>query len=472
MPLKADTLALDVLDADPISPNPGELWWSTPTGLGPKATALSPGFMSLTDKSKLDNMSANGSGDDWVSGLAVTAHPPNNQTVDYSLGTYMINGVIYAIASGGVYNLANGFGGVNHYTALAAGQRAIVLIYLDVAQAIKSIAGTASSSAYPAMPAIPVDTACLSFVLISKNNGGVAKNITANDLTDCRFARRAQVDEAVKVSANDTTSGFLQDKLSANGNVIFTKENTDANETLKADVQFGTSATTACVGNDSRLSNDRTASGIRTATTVVDVSAATAPIAGKVLTATSGTAATWQTPSGSVDANALHVNAGSEISALTAKATPVSADMLVIEDSAAANAKKKITIGSLPMAAMTSAEATATGTITTTSASDVLMTSMTNTPGAGTYLVMFSTSLSHTSSSGATYVSLYGNGSQVAASERRLTYTDLKQIGQIVPLATQAVITVAYGQAIEAKWRTSGSTASAYQRTLTLLKIA
>jgi len=40
---------------------------------------------------------------------------------------------------------------------------------------------------------------------------------------------------------------------------------------------------------------DRTASGIRTATTVVAVSSATAPTAGQVITATSGTAANWQT---------------------------------------------------------------------------------------------------------------------------------------------------------------------------------
>ena len=44
--------------------------------------------------------------------------------------------------------------------------------------------------------------------------------------------------------------------------------------------------------------NDRTASGLRTATTVVSVSAATAPSAGQTLVATSSTAATWQTPAG------------------------------------------------------------------------------------------------------------------------------------------------------------------------------
>lgn len=58
---------------------------------------------------------------------------------------------------------------------------------------------------------------------------------------------------------------------------------------------FGSTSGTFAEGNDSRLTNDRTASGIRTATTVVSVSAATAPTTGQVLIATSSTAATWQT---------------------------------------------------------------------------------------------------------------------------------------------------------------------------------
>lgn len=50
------------------------------------------------------------------------------------------------------------------------------------------------------------------------------------------------------------------------------------------------------------------------------------------------------------DAKAIHVDTASEISGITVKGTPVSGDFLVIEDSAAANAKKHITIGSLPSA--------------------------------------------------------------------------------------------------------------------------
>ncbi len=59
---------------------------------------------------------------------------------------------------------------------------------------------------------------------------------------------------------------------------------------------LGTGATQAAAGNDARFTDDRTASGVRTATTVVSVSGATAPTAGQVLTATSTTNATWQTP--------------------------------------------------------------------------------------------------------------------------------------------------------------------------------
>lgn len=58
---------------------------------------------------------------------------------------------------------------------------------------------------------------------------------------------------------------------------------------------LGTGATQACVGDDARLSDDRTASGLRTATTVVDITGATAPTAGQVLTALDDESAEWST---------------------------------------------------------------------------------------------------------------------------------------------------------------------------------
>lgn len=52
---------------------------------------------------------------------------------------------------------------------------------------------------------------------------------------------------------------------------------------------------------------------------------------------------------------ALHDDVSGEIAGLTEKSTPVSADLLLIEDSAASNAKKKLQIGNLPDPALTPA---------------------------------------------------------------------------------------------------------------------
>ena len=58
---------------------------------------------------------------------------------------------------------------------------------------------------------------------------------------------------------------------------------------------------------------------------------------------------THVTPGGpGTDTTAIHDDTAAEISAVALKAAPVSADLLLIEDSAAANAKKRVTVGSLP----------------------------------------------------------------------------------------------------------------------------
>jgi hypothetical protein len=52
--------------------------------------------------------------------------------------------------------------------------------------------------------------------------------------------------------------------------------------------------------------------------------------------------------SSSGDPDAIHDNVAGEINAITSKGTPVDADIVIIEDSAASWAKKKITLGDLP----------------------------------------------------------------------------------------------------------------------------
>ena len=57
------------------------------------------------------------------------------------------------------------------------------------------------------------------------------------------------------------------------------------------------------------------------------------------------------------DADAIHDNEAGEINAIAEKATPVAADLLVIEDSADSNNKKKVQVGNLPGGAGTDADA-------------------------------------------------------------------------------------------------------------------
>ena len=92
------------------------------------------------------------------------------------------------------------------------------------------------------------------------------------------------------------------------------------------------------------------ANALNSATTTVNVNSATAPTIWQVLTATSSTAATWQAPTWGTDADAIHDNVAWEIALITEKATPIWADYILIEDSAAGNVKKKVQVGNLPTA--------------------------------------------------------------------------------------------------------------------------
>ncbi len=66
------------------------------------------------------------------------------------------------------------------------------------------------------------------------------------------------------------------------------------------------------------------------------------------------------------DPDAIHDNVASEISAIANKPTPAAGDFLIIEDSAAANVKKHILISDLPAGGTTEATVTTTdGTLTT-----------------------------------------------------------------------------------------------------------
>lgn len=119
-------------------------------------------------------------------------------------------------------------------------------------------------------------------------------------------------------------------------------------------------------------------------------------------------------------------------------------------------------------------QASATADTTTTSATDVLMNSMTLTPAAGTYGVVFSTSLESSSNNAIISVSVYAGGVQAAHSERQAepaTSGGLGSSAANMPVSTNAEVTVNGSQAIEIRWRITAGTATAHQRTMNIRRV-
>lgn len=118
----------------------------------------------------------------------------------------------------------------------------------------------------------------------------------------------------------------------------------------KKSVQIGNLPT----GSDAAAIHDDTAGEIAAVTEKVS------PVSGDLLLIEDSAAANAKKRvqignlPGGVDSTAIHKATAAEISAMTEKTSPVSADLLVMEDSEAANAKKKVQIGSLVSATSSS----------------------------------------------------------------------------------------------------------------------
>jgi len=114
---------------------------------------------------------------------------------------------------------------------------------------------------------------------------------------------------------------------------------------------------------------------------------------------------------------------------------------------------------------------TATATSTTT---DAVMTTMTVTPSAGTYIVWFTCDISSGVAGAATSCSLYVNGVQDASTLRKIipfsggTLTSGSGRGV---MAINRTVTVTSG-AVEVHWSSSTAGPTAAARVLTLLRIA
>lgn len=121
-----------------------------------------------------------------------------------------------------------------------------------------------------------------------------------------------------------------------------------------------------------------------------------------------------------------------------------------------------------------SPEVSATADTTTTSATYVLMDSMTTTPVAGTYMVWFSTTVEHSNQSVPVNVALHVGGTIIQHTERspvtRPNAVGANACASCVPI--NAKVAVNGSQAIEVRWnRATAGTATARERTMNILRV-
>lgn len=113
-------------------------------------------------------------------------------------------------------------------------------------------------------------------------------------------------------------------------------------------------------------------------------------------------------------------------------------------------------------------------TVTTTSTTDVLMTGMTITPIAGTYLVLFTGVIQQNAAGSSATISIYNNGVQDVDSVMTMAPFDggALSAGQASCAGvTHGVYAVNGSQAITIEWHVSGGTGSVFQRKLSAIKI-
>ncbi len=125
-----------------------------------------------------------------------------------------------------------------------------------------------------------------------------------------------------------------------------------------------------------------------------------------------------------------------------------------------------------PLPVTTDISATATNTVSTTSGSDILIPSMTITPGAGSYIVYFS-GTGGINATGSGFISIYSNNVLSTGSSKEISGgTFFFGINTLIEhnLNTQAVVTVTDNQTIEARYRTT-STFEIRNRSIILIKL-
>ncbi len=162
----------------------------------------------------------------------------------------------------------------------------------------------------------------------SVTNGEYAK-FTANGLESKSFS---EVRSDLNVEDGATAGGAIDTVFSRTGAVVAAASDYDITQ-----IDFAATA---------RIAGRKTAgAGLAEELTAADVLTMIGVASGADVTGSN----TCDTPGGAgTDTTAIHDNVTGEISAITEKASPHNDDLLVIEDSEASNAKKRVKISNLP----------------------------------------------------------------------------------------------------------------------------
>lgn len=327
------------------------------------------------------------------------------------------------------------------------------------------------------------------FPILNQNTTGSAATLTTpRNIHGGSFNGSADVTNIINSNFGGTGNGFTKFTGPNTTEKTFTLPNANAliltdNAAVTAP-QGGTGITSYVIGDilyaNSSTSLSRLAD-IATGNVLLSGGVSTAPSYGKVglTTHISGVLPIINGGTNSSTAlnnNRIMVSSGGSIveaAALTngqlligsTGAVPVAATLTAGTGIAITNAAGSITIAS---SISVINQATSLVDAITTSATEVLIPGMTITPGAGDYLIFFTGAVENTGFGDPVTISIYSNGSQIAASVIKCESFG----GMSNPIGSNAYLTnLGAGQAIEVKWKVSGGTGTCHQRTLIVQKV-